>query len=340
MNVTTIGLDIAKNVFQAHGADAKGHIVFKKRLSRGKVLPFFANLSPCLIGLEACAGAHHWARELQALGHEVRLMPPQYVKPYVKRNKHDQADAEAICEAVTRPSMRFVAIKSPDQQSVLMLHRSRELLIRQRTMLVNSLRGHLSEFGIVVAKGIQNVQKLVATVGDYDDSRLPDVAREVLATVIEQLRDTARKIDELEKRLHGWHRSNEVSQRLATVPGIGPMTATALVATIGDSKHFSTGQQFAAYLGITPGENSTGGKSRPGKITKRGDGYLRRLLIHGARSVVRSHRRKIPDASSPSWLSRLLARRHVNVATVAAANRNARIAWALMVHATAYQPRA
>lgn len=339
MNVTTIGLDIAKNVFQIHGADAKGRMVFKKRLSRGKVLSFFANLPPCLIGMEACAGAHYWARELQALGHEVRLMPPQYVKPYVKRNKHDQADAEAICEAVTRPSMRFVAIKSKDQQSVLMLHRSRELLVRQRTMLANALRGHLSEFGIVVAKGIQNVQKLVAIVGDYGDNRLPDVAREVLATVIEQLRDTTRKIDDLEKRLHGWHRSNEASQRLATTPGIGPMTATALIATVGDPKNFASGRQFAAWLGITPREDSTGGKPRPGKISKRGDGYLRRLLVHGARSVVKAHRRKATEASSASWLGRLLARRHVNVATVALANRNARIAWALMVHGTAYQPR-
>jgi transposase len=340
MNVTTIGLDLAKNVFQVHGADAKGRMVFKKRLSRGKVLLFFANLPPCLIGMEACAGAHYWARELQALGHEVRLMPPQYVKPYVKRNKHDQADAEAICEAVTRPSMRFVAIKSTDQQSVLMLHRSRELLVRQRTMLANALRGHLSEFGIVVAKGIQNVQKLVAIVGDYGDSRLPDVAREVLAMMIEQLRDTTRKIDALEKRLRGWHRSNEVSRRLATTPGIGPMTATALVATVGDPKHFASGRQFAAWLGITPREDSTGGKTRPGKISKRGDGYLRRLLIHGARSVVQAHRRKATVALSTSWLGQLLARRHVNIATVAVANRNARIAWALMVHGTVYQPRA
>ena len=340
MNVTTIGLDLAKNVFQVHGADAKGRMVFKKRLSRGKVLSFFANIPPCLVGMEACGGAHHWARELQALGHEVRLMPPQYVKPYVKRNKHDQADAEAICEAVTRPSMRFVAIKSTDQQSVLMLHRSRELLLRQRTMLANALRGHLSEFGIVVAKGLQNVQKLVTIVGDYSDNRLPDVAREVLATVIDQLRDTTRKIDDLEKRVHDWHRSNEVSQRLATAPGIGPMTATALVATVGDPQHFKSGRQFAAWLGITPREDSTGGKARPGKISKRGDSYLRCLLIHGARSVVQAHRRKAPEASSSSWLGQLLARRHVNVATVAMANRNARIAWALMVHGTVYQPRA
>lgn len=339
MKVTTIGLDLAKNVFQVHGADAKGRMVYKKRLSRGKVLSFFANLPPCLIGMEACAGAHDWARELQALGHEVRLMPPQYVKPYVKRNKHDQADAEAIAEAVTRPNMRFVGIKSKDQQSVLVLHRSRELLMRQRTMLTNSLRGHMSEFGIVVAKGVQNVQKLVTIVGDYSDSRLPDVAREVLAIMIEQLRDTIRKIDALEKRLHSWHRTNEVSQRLATTPGIGPMTATAMVATVGDPKHFTSGRQFAAWLGITPREDSTGGKARPGKISKRGDGYLRRLLIHGARSVVNAHRRKAAEASSSSWLGQLLARRHVNVATVALANRNARIAWALMVHGTSYQPR-
>jgi transposase len=235
--------------------------------------------------------------------------------------------------------MRFVAIKSRDQQSVLMLHRSRDLLMRQRTMLTNALRGHLSEFGIIVAKGIQNVPKLVAIVGDYSDGRLPDVAREVLAAVVEQLRDTIRKINELEKRLQAWHRSNEASQRLATTPGIGPLTATALVATVGDPKHFTSGRQFAAWLGITPRENSTGGKSRPGKISKRGDGYLRRLLVHGARSVINAHRRKATEASPASWLGRLLARRHVNVATVALANRNARMAWALMVHGTAYQPR-
>ncbi|MGI9435332.1 MAG: IS110 family transposase [Geminicoccaceae bacterium] len=204
----------------------------------------------------------------------------------------------------------------------------------------NALRGHLSEFGIVVTKGIQNVQKLVAIVGDYSDNCLPDVAREVLTTVIDQLRDTTRKIDDLEKRIYGWHQSNEVSRRLATAPGIGPMTATALVATVGDPRHFKSGRQFAAWLGITPREDSTGGKARPGKISKRGDGYLRCLLIHGARSVVQAHRRKATEASSSSWLGQLLARRHVNVATVAMANRNARIAWALMVHGTTYQPRA
>ena len=340
MSVTTIGMDIAKSVFQVHGVDADEDVVVRRQLRRNQAIAFFRKLAPCLVGMEACATSHYWARELRKPGHEVRLMPPAYVNPYVKRNKHDQADAEAICEAVTRPSMRFVAIKSTDQQSTLMMHRSRELLVRQRTMLANALRGHLSEFGIVVAKGLQDVQKLVAIVGDYDDDRLPDVARDVLAMMIDQLRDTTRKIDDLEKRLYGWYRSNEVSLRLATTPGIGPMTATALVATVGDPKHFTSGRQFAAWLGITPRVDSTGGKSRPGKITKHGDGYLRRLLVHGARSVVQAHRRKAPETSSSSWLGQLLARRHVNVATVAMANRNARIAWALMVHGTVYQPRA
>ena len=269
MQVTTIGLDLAKSVFQVHGTDSRGRVVLRKRLTRGKLLEFFANLPACLVGMEACGGAHHWARELRALGHEVRLMPPQYVKPYVKRNKHDRADAEAICEAMRRPNMRFVAIKSTDQQSVLMLHRTRELLVRQRTMLANALRGHLSEFGIVVAKGIQNVKKLSAIVGDHDDRRLPDVARSALVLMLEQLGDTTRKIGELEKRLDGWHRQNEASQRLATMPGIGPLTATALIATVGDPGHFKSGRQFAAWLGLTPREYSTGGKACPGRISKR-----------------------------------------------------------------------
>ena len=337
MNVTTIGLDIAKHVFQVHGSDASGRSILKKRLSRGKVLEFFANFPSCLIGMEACSGAHYWARELQALGHEVRLMPPQYVKAYVKRNKHDQADAEAICEAVGRPNMRFVSIKSVDQQSVLMLHRSRELLVRQRTMLANAIRGHLGELGIVVAKGIQNIQKLVAIVGDYSDGRLSDVARSVLLTLIEQMRDCAAKIKELEKRLVHWHQNHETCQRLSAIPGIGPLTATALVASIGDPKHFKSGRQFAAWLGITPKESSTGGKSRPGKISKRGDGYLRRLLVHGSRSVIRVQKYKSVNTRTSLWLKRLMERRHVNVVTVAMANRNARVAWALMAHGSAFQ---
>lgn len=336
MEVTTIGLDIAKNVFQVHGSDCKGRAVLSKRLSRGQVLRFFANHNKCLIGIEACAGAHYWARQLEALGHDVRLIPPQYVKPYVKRGKHDAADAEAICEAVTRPTMRFVSVKSSDQQAVLMLHRARDLLVRQRTMLVNALRGHLGEFGIVAANGIQNVSKLLCVVADYDDERLPVVARDVLDLVIEQLRDTTGKINALEKRLVTWHRSNEASQRLATVPGIGPITATALIATVGDPKHFKSARQFSAWLGLTPQEHSSGGKSRPGRISKRGDAYVRRLLVHGARTVVRWH--KNDRDGPPTWLGRVLSRRPKNVAIVALENKNARIVWALLMRQETFVP--
>jgi transposase len=228
MQVTTIGLDLAKNVFQVHGVDFHGRVVLRKRLSRSRLLEFFANLPRSVIGMEACGGAHHWARELQALGHEVRLMPPSYVRPYVKRNKHDPADAEACCEAVMRPSMRFVPIKSVEQQSVLLLHRGRELLVRQRTQLVNALRGHLAEFGVVAAKGITKIAELLALVADPTDGRVPPLARDVLALLVEQLRDTERKIVDLERQLVTWHRTNEISRRLATIPGVGPITATPL----------------------------------------------------------------------------------------------------------------
>lgn len=335
--VATIGIDLAKTVFQIHGADAKGRPVFSRRLRRTQVLSFFANLPPCLIGLEACSGAHYWARELLALGHDVRLMPPHYVKPYVKRNKTDAADAEAIAEAVTRPTMRFVPVKSPDQQAVLILHRARDLLVRQRTQLVNALRAHLAEFGQVIPQGIQNARKLMTLVAEAEDNSLPDVARDVLTALVEQLRETMARIEILEKRLERWHRSNEVSKRLATIPGIGPITATALIATVGDPAHFKSGRQFAAWIGLTPRERSSGGKQKLGRITRRGDAYLRRLLVHGSRAVVRWRRRK-PRDSDP-WLNKLMERRHANVATVAQANRTARIAWAVMTREEVYRPR-
>lgn len=246
MQITTIGLDLAKHVFQLHGIDAGGRVVLRKRLSRPRLLEFFANLPPCLVGMEACGGAHFWAREIGKLGHEVRLMPASYVRPYVKRNKHDAADAEAICEAVTRPSMRFVPIKSEDQQSVLLVHRARELLVRQRTQLVNALRGHLAEFGIVAAKGITKLGELLALVSDPEDRRVPPLARGVLAVLVEQLHAVDAKITALERQLVTWHRTNEVSQRLATIPGVGPITATALVATVGDPAFFTSARHFSA----------------------------------------------------------------------------------------------
>jgi transposase len=326
MQVTTIGLDLAKNVFQVHGVDGRGRVVLRKRLSRSRLLGFFANLPRCVIGMEACGGAHYWARELVALGHEVRLMPPSYVRPYVKRNKHDPADAEACCEAVTRPSMRFVPVKSVEQQSVLLLHRGRELLVRQRTQL--ALRGHLAEFGVVAAKGITKIAELLALVADPTDQRVPPLARDVLALLVEQLRDTQRKIEDLERRLVAWHRTNEVSRRLATIPGVGPVTATALVATVGDPMFFTSARHFAAWLGLTPRQHSSGERVWQGGISKRGPGYLRRLLVQGARSLL--HWAGGRTSAHRPWLDGLRERRPGNVVTVALANKTARIAWAVM----------
>ncbi len=330
MQITTIGLDLAKNVFQLHGVDAGGRAVLRKRLSRQRLLEFFANLPRCLVGMEACGGAHFWARELERLGHDVRLMPASYVRPYVKRNKHDAADAEAICEAVTRPSMRFVPIKSEDQQSVLLVHRARELLVRQRTQLVNALRGHLAEFGVIAAKGITKIAELLALIEDPEDRRVPLLAKEVLSLLVVQLRAVDGKITTLDRRLVTWHRMNEVSQRLATIPGVGPITATALVATVGDPAFFTTARHFSAWLGLTPRQHSTGGREWLGGISKRGDGYLRRLLIHGARSILHWGKRR-PGAHQ-SWIDQLLERRPGNVVTVALASKTARIAWAVMAH--------
>jgi transposase len=338
MQVTTIGLDLAKSVFQLHGVDARGRVVLRKRLSRSRLLEFFANLPRCLVGMEACGGAHFWARELSKLGHQVRLMPASYVRPYVKRNKHDAADAEAICEAVTRPSMRFVPIKSEAQQSVLLIHRARELLVRQRTQLVNALRGHLAEFGVVAAQGITKMSELLALVEDPEDRRVPPLARDVLSLLVEQLRAVDAKVMALERQLLGWHRTNEVSQRLATIPGVGPITATALVATVGDPAFFTSARHFSAWLGLTPRQHSSGGREWLGGISKRGDGYLRRLLIHGARSILHFAKRR-PGAHQ-AWIEGLLARRPGNVVTVALASKTARIAWAVMARGKPFQAAA
>ncbi len=334
--IMTIGLDLAKTVFQIHGADSEGRPVLRKRLRRGQVLGFFGSVPACLVGLEACASAHYWARELQALGHEVRLIPPQYVKPFVKTNKNDAADAEAICEALLRPTMRFAAVKSADQQSVLMLHRARELLVRQRTMLINALRGHCGEFGIIAAQGAHKVVALIEAIEDPDDCRLPPLAREALMSLVVQLRAAEERIAELEKRLMAWHRSSEASQRLAGIPGVGVITATALVATVGDARQFRTARQFAAWLGLVPRQQSSGGKDRLGRISKRGDGYLRRLLVHGARIVLFWSRRKKETRSD--WLEALLARRPTNVVMVAMANKTARVVWAMLTRNEAFQP--
>ena len=300
----------------------------RKKLRRGQVIPFFADLAPCLIGMEACASAHYWARELQSLGHEVRLIPPQYVKPFVKTNKNDAADAEAICEALVRPTMRFAAVKSAEQQSVLMLHRARELLVRQRTMLINALRGHCGEFGIVAAQGAPKVSDLIEVIEDPGDERVPTLAREALGSLIDQLRMAQVQILGLENKLKAWHRANEASRRLETIPGVGVITATALVATIGDASQFQSGRQLAAWLGLVPRQYSSGGKERLGRISKRGDGYLRRLLVHGARADLRWSKHRKERRSL--WQESLLARRPTNVVLVAMANKTARVVWAML----------
>src|SRR5271155_1544352 len=324
--ITSIGLDLAKSVFQVHGIDDAGGIVLRKRLRRGQVVTFFAGLAPCLVGLEACATAHYWARELQAVGHDVRLMPPQYVKPYVKRNKHDAVDAEAICEAVWRPSMRFVAVKTAEQQAALLMHRGRELLVRQRTMLANALRGHLAEFGLIAAQGLHKVAGLIAIVRDVEDERVPDMARQVLRLIGEQIGELDTRIAAIEAQIMAWHKSNPMSQRLATIPGIGPIIATAITATVAEPGGFHSGREFAAWLGLVPRQNSTGGKTSLGGISKRGDSYLRRLLVNGAHAVLLRSKAGKADP----WLISLRARKHRLVVAVALANKTARIAWAIM----------
>jgi transposase len=331
--ITTVGLDLAKHVFQVHGVDAEGTTVLRKQLRRGQVLAFFSRLPRCLVGMEACATAHYWARELRALGHEVRLMPAQYVKAYVKRNKNDAADAEAICEAVGRPTMRFVPVKTAEQQAAVLLHRGRERLVRQRTMLVNALRAHLAEFGVIAPQGLRNVGRLIAIIRDDDDARLPGLARQVLQVLAVQIEQLEAAIAALEKRLMGWHKSNPVSQRLATVPGIGPIIATAIAAMVAEPSGFRSGREFAAWLGLVPRQNSTGGKNRLGGISKRGNQYLRRLLINGASAnLLRSK-----ATNADPWVIGLRRRRPSLVVAVALANKTARIAWAVMHRQENYQ---
>src|SRR6478609_651932 len=331
--ITTIGLDLAKNVFQVHGVDETGIVVVIKRLRRSQVIGFFAGLPPCLIGMEACATAHHWARELSGLGHEVRLMPPQYVKAYVKRNKNDAVDAAAICEAVKRPSMRFVPVKTIEQQSALLMHRARDLLVRQRTMLVNALRGHLAEFGLIEAQGLHKVVRLIAIVMDDKDERIPDMARQVLKMITGQIEELQTRIAALETQVLAWHKSNPVSQRLATIPGIGPIIATAIAATVADPNIFRSGREFAAWLGLVPRQSSTGGKARLGGISKRGDSYLRRLLVNSAHTVLLCSK----QAKTDPWLTSLLSRKPRLVAAVALANKTARVAWAIMTRQDTYR---
>jgi transposase len=332
--VTTIGLDIAKSVFQVHGVDAEGNVVLRRQLKRRYVLVYFQKLPPCLVGIEACASSHHWSRELQALGHTVRLMPPAYVKPYVKRHKNDATDAEAICEAVTRPNMRFVATKTSEQQSCLTLHRTRHLFIRQQTSVINVIRAHLAEFGIVAPVGRNGVEQLLGVVADVSDKRLPEVARACVAALGAQLQTLKAQILEFDRRIMAWHRSNEASKRLDEIPGVGPVLATALVASIADPKVFRSGRDFSAWIGLVPKQSSSGGKDRLGSISKRGDRYLRSLFTTGALAVIRYA--KIHGTKHRPWLTALLARRPTKVAAIALANKLARMAWAMMAKGERY----
>jgi transposase len=333
--ITAVGLDIAKSVFQVHGVGARGCAVVRRQLKRRYVLAFFKKLPPCLVGIEACATSHHWSRELKALGHTVRLIPPAYVKPYVKRQKNDAADAEAICEAVQRPSMRFVPTKTPEQQSCLVLHRTRHLFVRQQTAVINTIRAHLAEFGIVAPVGRNGVEELLYAVADHKDERIPEVARaclQALGTLLGQLKA---QILEFDRQINTWHRSNETSRRLDELPGVGPALATALVASVADPNAFRSGRDFSAWVGLVPKQNSSGGKEKLGNITKQGDRYLRSLFCAGALAVIRYA--KIHGSTHRPWLTKLLERRPTKVAAIALANKIARMAWAMMAKGECYR---
>ncbi len=335
MKITTIGLDLAKTVYQIHGVDERGKVAVRKQLKRAELPSYFANLEPCLIGMEACGSAHHWARKLEGYGHTVKLMAPQFVKPYVKTNKNDMADAEAICEAVSRPNMRFVAMKTVEQQAILSVHRARQGFVRARTAQGNQIRGLLAEFGIVIPQGIQSIMKRIPEILEDGENGLPGTMRNLIERLTENLKEMDRQARELEAQIQQWHRENAASRKLAEIPGLGPITASAIVATVGDAREFKNGRQLAAWMGLVPKQNSSGGKQNLLGISKRGDTYLRTLMIHGARAVIRfAENRSEPD----SWLRKLMGRRNKNVAAVALANKNARIVWALLAHDRTFRP--
>lgn len=335
MTVTTVGLDLAKNVFQVHGVDERGVAILRKQLRRDQVAVFFAKIEPCVVGLEACGGAHYWAGKLAALGHTVKMMSPQFVKPYVKTNKNDALDAEAICEAVARPNMRFVPTKTPEQQSVLAMHTARQGFVKARTAQANQIRGLLAEFGQVIPQGIRTIYERVPAIIEDAEMVLPGRFRLLIDRLLEHLKTLDLQVKELEREIQKWHRDSEPSQRLEAIPGIGPITASALVASAGDARNFKNARQFAAWIGLVPRQHSSGGKLRLLGISKRGDVYLRTLLIHGGRAVVQ-HATTHADQSN-HWLTTLINRRHSNVAAVAVANKNARVAWTLLASGREYE---
>lgn len=335
MMIKTIGLDLAKSIFQAHGVDERGATVLVKKLHRKQMLPFFSKLPPCLIGVEACGTAHHWARTLSAMGHEVRLIPPSYVKAFVKRGKSDALDAQAICEAVQRPTMQFVPVKTVAQQGILMTHRARSLLVRQRTSAANALRAHLAELGLVANPGVANLAKLAEQA--LAEDALPSFARAALVIMHRQIVVLGQEISELDRQIAAWHAESEASRRLAAIPGLGVVTATAIAATVTDPDQFRSGRQFAAWLGLTPQQQSTGGKTRLGGISKQGDRYLRRLLVVGATAVIR-HTKDKPTPMA-SWIRTQLEKKPFRLVSVALANKLARIAWVLLTRKETYRPQ-
>jgi transposase len=330
MKITTVGIDLAKNLFQVHAVDERGKAVLRKQLRRRQVAAFFGNLPPCMIGMEACASAHHWGRALQRFGHTVRLMAPQFVKPYVKTNKNDVADAEAICEAVGRANMRFVPIKSIEQQGILSVHRVRQGFVKARTAQANQIRGLLGEFGLVIPQGIINVAKRVPEILEDASNELPVPFRHLIERLSQHLKELDRQVKQFEKEIIVWHRSSDLSRKLEKIPGIGPLAASALVASIADARNFKNGRQVSAWLGLVPRQCSSGGKATLLGMSKRGDAYLRTLLIHGARSAILAAQHKVDNTNG--WLANLLNRRHPNIAAVALANKNVRTVWALLAH--------
>lgn len=335
MNISTIGIDLAKEVFQLHAVDQAGKTIYKKKMRRAEMILHLSNLPSCLIGMEACASSHYWARKLSQMGHTVKLMAPQFVKPYVKSNKNDAADAEAICEAVTRPNMRFVSIKDVEQQTILSIHRVRQLLVTERTAQVNQIRGLLAEFGIVMPKGIGHLAKRIPDILEDAENDLTNGMRDLILCCFERMKRISKEIDQKELLIRQWHKQNSLSTKLEKIPGIGPLTASVFVATIGNALEFKSGRELSAYIGLVPRQHSSGGKQNLLGISKRGDIYLRTLLIHGARSVIR-YADTSPNASP--WLKSIIDRRNKNIATVALANKNVRTIWALLTKGGDFDP--